>query len=171
MVNITGSNSAIAFNGCPAQSPMYSCQNFTYTGGASGTTPGFTPALWGVLNTFTFTNNAPYTNTGALTWQISQFNNWPMLKTDLTIVTYGASPNGQAIVNTRLPSSCSPLSACTRKLTASRTTNTQTGDTITVPPSGALFGGPASSGPIFSANTPSESPQVTIGLMTTQNVR
>jgi hypothetical protein len=170
-VNITGSNSAIAFNGCPAQSPMYSCQNFTYTGGASGTTPGFTPTLWGAFNTLTFTNNAPYTNTGVLTWQISRFDNWPVLKTDLTTVNYGASPNGQAIVNTKVPSACSPLSACTRTLTASGTRNTQTGDTITVPPSGALFGGPAFSGPIFSANTPSDSPQVTISLTTTQNVQ
>jgi hypothetical protein len=172
MVNITGSNSAIAFNGCPAQSPMYSCQNFTYTGGASGgITAGFRPTLWGALNSFSFTNNVPYTNTGALTWQISQFNNWPVLKTDLTTVTYGASPHGQAIVDTKLPSSCSPLSACTRTLTASGATNSQAGDTISVPPSGALFGGPAFSGPIFSANTPLDSPQVTISLTTTQNVR
>jgi hypothetical protein len=171
MVNITGSNSAIAFNGCPGQSPMYSCQNFTYTGGASGTSPGFRPTLWGALNTLTFTNSVPYANTGALTWQISQFNNWPVLKTDLTTVNYGASPNGQAIVNTKLPSSCSPLSACTRTLTASGATNTQTGDAITVPPSGALFGGPAFNGPIFSADTPSDSPQVTISLTTTQKVQ
>jgi hypothetical protein len=164
--SMSGNVGATIFNGCPAQAPMFSCQNVTYTGGASGTTAGFTPTLWGELDTFTFTNNVPYTNTGALTWDITQFDNWPILKTDLTQVLYGASPNGQAVVNTKLPSSCG---SCTRTLMTSGATNTQTGDTITVPPSGALFGG-SGSGPAFSTNTPSDSPQVTVTLRTNQHL-
>ena len=165
--SFTGGNTGLSFNGCPAEAPMYSCQNFTYTGGASGTTSGFATTLLGELDTFTFTNNVPYTNTGTLTWQISAFNNWTVLKTDLTKVSYGVSPNGQAILNTKLPSSCG---SCTRTLTTSGASNTQVGDTITVPPTNAWFGTSANSGPVFSANTPSDSPQVTITLRTNQQL-
>jgi len=167
-VSFVGSppNTALAVNGCPAQAPIYSCQNFTYTGGASGTSPGFALTLWGVLDTFTVTNNVPYTNTGSLSWQLSQFNHWRILKTDLTQIDYGTSPNGQFAINTKLPSSCG---SCTRTLTASGATNTQTGDTLSAPPTDAWFGG-SSEGPIFSANTPSDSPQVTITLRTNQQL-
>jgi len=156
------------FNGCPAQAPMFSCQNMTYTGGASGTTPGYLPTLWGEMVTFTFANNVPYTGAGSLTWHMAQFDNWPVLKTDLTQVFYGQSPNGQNTVNTKLPSSCG---TCTRTLTPPATvTNGQTSDVITATPTGALFGGTANAGPTFSANTPSDSPQVTVTLRTNQNL-
>ena len=119
MVNITGSNSAIAFNGCPLQSPMYSCQNFTYTGGASWRHPWIHAYALGRAEYFHLHEPTCHTPTRARSPGKSRgFNNWPVLKTDLTIVNYGASPNGQAIVNTKLPSSCSPLSACTRTLTS-----------------------------------------------------
>jgi hypothetical protein len=168
MTSITGDATATSFNGCPAQSPQYSCQNFTYTGGASGgSTSGYRPILWGELSTFTFTNNVPYAGAGSLTWTVTQFGNWPALKTDLTVVNYGTSPNGQMVLNTKLPSSCG---SCTRTLTSSGATNTQAGDTITVPPTNAWFGGNANSGPIFSADTPSDSPQVTMTLRTNQNL-
>lgn len=167
---MSGSDSALSFNGCTAL-PMFSCQNFTYIGGAAGTTAGYKPILWGELSSFTFANNVPYTNTGALTWQQSQFGNWSVLKTDLTLVSYGTSPNGQTILNTKLPATCSPASACVRSLiNPGPATNTQTGDTITMPPTGALFGGASASGPVFSANTPSDSPQVTIQLLTNQHL-
>lgn len=167
MTNITGADTAVAFNGCTAQSPMFSCQNFTYVGGAAGTTAGYLPTLWGTLDTFTFTNNVPYAGAGALTWQVSQFGNWPVLKTDLSLSNYGTSPNGEAVVNVKLPTSCG---SCTRTLTTSGATGTQTGDTITVPPSASLFGGSALSGPVYSANTTGTPPQVTIGLKTNQNL-
>lgn len=164
---LTGSDSALAFNGCTAL-PMFSCQNFTYTGSANGgSVTQYGPQLWGELDTFTYTNNVPFTNSGALTWTISRFGNWTILKTDLTTVSYGTSPNGQTIINTKLPASCG---SCTRTLTTSGATNTQTGDTLTGPPANAWFGGTASSGPIFSADTPSDSPQVTITLRTNQNL-
>lgn len=166
--NMAGNDTAIIYNGCPAQSPMYSCQNYTYTGGAAGATSGFSPILWGVLDTFTVANNVPYTGAGGLGWNLSRFNNWAVLKTDLTQVNYGSSaPNGQFSINTKLPSSCG---SCTRTLTTSGATNTQVGDTLSAPPSGAYFGGSANSGPAFSANTPSDSPQVTVTLRTNQNL-
>lgn len=165
---LTGADSALALNGCPAASPMFSCQNFTYTGSATGgSATQYKPLLWGELGTFTYTNNVPFTGGGALTWTISQFGNWPVLKTDLTTVSYGTSPNGQTIINTKLPSSCG---SCTRTLTTSGSSNTQVGDTLTVPPTNAWFGGVAQSGPIFSADTPSDSPQVTVTMRTNQQL-
>lgn len=172
-VSFTGgsANTALALNGCTAQAPMYSCQNFTYTGGAAGTTAGYRPTIWGVLDTFTITNNVPYTNTGSLTWQISQFNNWPILKTDLTQVKFGNPTtdlaNGQVLINTKLPSSGG---GGARTLTSSGASGTQAGDTVTRPPADAWFGGSSLSGPVFSANTPSDSPQVTMTLRTNQQL-
>jgi hypothetical protein len=164
---LTGADSALALNGCTAL-PMFSCQNYVYTGGATGgSVTQYLPSLWGELDTFTYTNNVPYTGGGALTWTISRFGNWTVLKPDLTTVSYGTSPNGQTIINTKLPSSCG---SCTRTLTTSGASNTQVGDTLTVPPTNAWFGGTANSGPIFSADTPSDSPQVTITLRTNQQL-
>lgn len=161
---------ASSINGCPAQAPIYSCANVTYTGGSSGTSPGYSPPLWGVLDTFTVTNNVPYTNTGSLTWQLSQFNQWRVLKTDNTQVTFGSPTtdlaNGQLLINTKLPSSGG---GGTRTLTSSGASGTQTGDVVTRPPADAWFGG-TSNGPTFSASTPSDSPQVTVTLRTNQQL-
>lgn len=158
----TGPAGVTAFNDCPAASPMFSCQNVTYTGGASGTTTGYFPILWGDPTTFTFTNNVPYTGAGSLTWTLAQFSNWQMLKTDLTTTTLPTET-----INTKLPSSCG---SCTRTLTSSGATNTQASDSLTAWTAGAILGGASPSGPVFSANTPSDSPQITVTLRTNQNL-
>lgn len=165
-VSFTGSppDTALIFNGCPAQAPMWSCQNWTYIGGATGgSTEGFKPQIWGVLDTFTFTNNVPYTNTGALGWTVTRFANWQVLKTDLTTTTFGATN----MINTKLPSSAG---GGTRTLTPSGATGTQSLDSLTAPPTDAWFGGGPGNGPIFTANTPSDSPQVTMTLRTNQQL-
>lgn len=169
MSGSTGSLSVTSLAGCTPATPLYSCQNITYTGSATGgSVEGFGPTLWGVMDTFTFTNNVPYTGGGALTWTISWASNWPLLKTDLTVVNYGASPNGQAVVNTKLPSSCG---SCTRTLIPPATvTNGQASDIITETPTDAWFGGRPNNGPLFSANTPSDNPEVTVTLRTNQNL-
>jgi hypothetical protein len=141
---------------------MFSCQNISYTGSATGTTPGYFPILWGEPTTFTFTNNVPYTGAGALTWTLAQFSNWQMLKTDLTTVTLPTET-----INMKLPSSCG---SCTRTLTSSGATNTQASDSLTAWTAGAILGGTAPSGPVFSANTPSDSPQATLTLRTDQHL-
>lgn len=161
----TPPDSALTFNGCPAQAPMFSCQNYTFTGGATGTSPKAGLILWGVLDTFTVTNNVPYTNTGSLLWQLNQFNQWRVLKTDNTQVTYGTAPNGEFTVNTKLPSTGG---GGTRVLTTSGATGTQSLDAISPPPTDAWFGGTTQ--PIFTANTPSDSPQVTIQLRSNQQL-
>lgn len=166
ITNAVGVNSLTIFNGCPAQAPIWSCQNFTYTGGASGgSTAGFLPILWGELDTFTFANNVPYTGAGALNWSVSRFGNWQVLKSDLTTTTFGRATSSGGMIDTKTPSSCG---SCTRTLTPSGATNTQPGDSLVAPPTGALFGGNGE--PIFSANTPSDSPQVTMSLKTNQNL-
>ena len=151
-----------AFNGCPAATPIFTCQNLTYTGGAAGTTPGYFPILWGEPTTFTFTNNVPYTNTGSLTWTLAQFSNWQMLTTGLTTVNLPTET-----INTKLPSSAG---GGTRTLTSSGATGTQASDSLSAWTAGAILGGNSLSGPIFSANTPSDSPQVTVTLRTNQNL-
>jgi hypothetical protein len=165
--NVTGAYTATAFNGCPAQAPMYSCQmGFTYTGSATGTTVSTVlPILWGELDTFTFTNNVPYTGGGNLYWTLSQFGQIRVLNTDNTQSTFGTAIGvGAGMINMKLPSSCG---SCTRTLTPSGATNTQVGDSLTPPSSGAVFGG-FNAAPVFSANTPSDSPQVTVNLRTNQ---
>lgn len=157
---MTGDQTATIFNGCTAL-PMFSCANGISTGGASGVTAQFPPILWGTFDTFTFTTNTP-TFAGALTWNLSRFGNWPVLKTDLTTISYAGSS-----LNTKLPTTCG---SCTRTQTTSGVTNPQTGDTFVLPPTDAWFGGAASSGPNFSVNTPSDSPQVTYGLRTNQHL-
>lgn len=155
-------NNAIALNGCPAQSPMFSCANFTYTGSATGgSTVGYGPTIWGVLDTFTFTNNVPYTGAGALGWTITRFANIPILRTDLVQVSYGATN----MINTKLPT---PVGG-TRTLTPpGPASGTQSLDNIPTPPTDAWFGG--STAPIYTANTPSDSPQVTMTLRTNQQL-
>lgn len=153
MASITGAASATVMNGCPAATPMYSCANVPYTDSSTGgATQGFGPQLWGVLDTFTFTNNVPYTGSGALGWTMTRFANTQLLKTDNTTESFGATN----MINMKLPSSAG---GGTRTLTPSGATGTQSLDSLTAPSSGAWFGG--NSGPIFTANTPSDSPQIT----------
>lgn len=159
---LTGADSATALNGC-GTAPLYTCQNFTNTGGASGATPVNSPTLWGEMTSFTVTNNVPYTGGGALTWNLSRFNNWQVLNpATLALVSFP-----QLTINTKLPSSCG---SCTRTFaTSGAITNSQVGDVFSAPASGALFGG-GHLGPNFSANTPSDSPQVTVTLRTNQHL-
>jgi hypothetical protein len=162
MSGTTGGAAAKFFDGCPAQAPIFSCASYTHTGGASGTTPLTTvPTIWGEIDSFTFTNNVPYTGAGSLSWTLPQFVTLPYLKPDNTQSLI------QLSINTKLPSSCG---SCTRTLTSSGATNTQSGDSFPASiPAGAVFG----SGfglPVFSANTPSDSPQVTVTLRTNQNL-
>jgi hypothetical protein len=166
VVNAAGADTALAFNGCPAQAPIYTCQNFIFTGNASGSTfTYYSPRLWGELDTFTFTNNVPYTNTGALGFTLSRFANWQVLKTDLTTASFGVTASSGGQINTTLPSSGG---GGTRTLTPSGATGTQSLDSLTATAAGALFGG--SGQPNFSANTPSDSPQVTVTLRTNQQL-
>lgn len=167
-VSFTGGsgNNAIVHNGCTAQAPMYSCANFTYTGGASGRTTGFGPTLWGVLDTFTFTNNVPYTSAGAFNWTLDRYGNAQILKTDLTTANWlAANDPGNGMINVKLPSSAG---GGTRTLTASGATGTQALDNLSPPPTDAWMGG--GFGPVFSANTPSDSPEVTVTLRTNQQL-
>ncbi|HYD66180.1 hypothetical protein [Azospirillum sp.] len=167
ITNPTGVNSITLFGGCAAQSPMFSCANLTYTGGAAGTTVSTNvPTMWGELDTFTFTNNVPYTNTGSLNWSITQFGQIKMLRTDNVQVDFGTATSSGGMINMKLPASAG---GGTRTLTPSGATGTQVGDTLTAPSAGAVFGG-FNAAPIFSANTPSDSPQVTVTLRTNQNL-
>ncbi|WP_426527971.1 hypothetical protein [Bradyrhizobium sp. McL0615] len=169
--SFTGGSAASArvFNGCPAQAPMYSCANLTYTGGASGTTSGYAAIMLGYLDAFTFTNNVPYTNTGSLTWSLAT-NGWQTMKSDFSLISFGGptTPDGNAIINTKLSSSGG---GGTRRIpSGGPATGTQAGDTVSAPTATNWFGGSAFAGPNFSANTPSDSPQVTMTLRTNQNL-
>lgn len=158
-VNWSGDYRATAFNGCPAQSPMYSCQTYVYTGGATGTIPStMLPLVWGEMDTWTFTNNVPYTGAGTLTWSMASIAQG-------YLTTSNTQGSVTEIINMKLPSSCG---SCTRTLTPSGATNTQVGDNLNAAPAGAVFGGTGT--PVFSANTPSDSPQITIVLKTNQNL-
>lgn len=163
---MTGADTATSLNGCPAATPFYSCANFAYTGNATGSSFNyFGPTIWGVLSTFTFTNTVPYTNTGALGWTASRDGNFQVLKTDNTTTTWGVATGSGGMVNMKLPSSAG---GGTRTLTQSGATGTQSLDNLTAPPTDAWFGGGIQ--PNFTANTPSDSPVMTMTLRTNQNL-
>jgi len=155
---------------CPAQRPIYSCHIATYTGGASGTTAADTFPMWGILESLQMANVTPYGGAGSLSGNLSRFANWNVLTTGGSLVSFGTAPNGEAAINIKLPASCAVIADCTRELTPSGATNTQVGDALSAPPSGAWFGGFSNSGPNFSANTPSDSPQFSIRMLTDQGV-
>lgn len=157
-----GADTLTVYNGCTAQAPMYSCANYTRTGGAAGTTAVDGPIMWGELTSFSFTNSVPYTNTGSLTWSTPQF-----ASTFGYLSTSNVQTNINFTINNKLPSSGG---GGTRVWTSSGVTGNQASDSFpSAPPAGAVFGNKIGLS-AFSANTPSDSPQVTVTLRTNQQL-
>lgn len=145
---------------------LWTCMEATYTGGAAGTTSGNQFYVFGTLSSLEMTNTTPYLGAGALTGNLSRFNNWSVFDpATSTLKSFGTSPNGTAAINIKLPTDCAVIADCKRTLTPAGASNTQVGDTLTPPPTDAWFGN-NNSGPNFSANTPSDSPQMTIKIIT-----
>lgn len=160
--NCTGGASTVARStaNCAANIPLMSCYAATATGGATGTTTQLSFAMWGTLVSAEFTVPTPYTGGGALTWKLSQFDNWPALTSAYATTQWGTSMGGGPTINAKLTG--------TRTITATGTSGAQSGDVLNAPGAGVLFGRATNNGSVFSANTPSDSPQVTVKMVTDQ---
>lgn len=163
--NCTGNNNAIGLSDAScAGLAMFSCQVHTYTGSATGATPASRFQIVGSLTSFTMTPHPLYTNTGAITWNLTQFNNWPFIKSsDGTSFNYDATGSGPKI-NMKVGDST------TRTVTATTVTNNQTGDVLNAPGFPVWIQGAGPTGPNFSANTPSDSPALLLKMSTNQGV-
>lgn len=151
--NCSGSIDALDLSNAPAGAPLYSYSKRTYSA-AAGTVPALRVGLWGKLRTAKFNVTTPYSGTGSLQFQLSQFNNWPIISQG-TVSTFGPG------INMRIGGE--------RTLTPTGVTGMQTLDKLGVPPSQATLLGPSYSGPTFSAATQS-SAEITVELTTDQGI-
>lgn len=152
--NCSGSADVLDLNSAPAGAPLYSYSKRTYSA-LTGTTAAPKVALWGTLKAAKFNVTTPYSGTGALQFQLSQFNNWPMMSSQSTISNFGPGIN-MAV-------------AGQRTVTLSGVTGMQSQDKLGVPPNPGTLLGVSNSGPVFSAATQSAA-QVTVELTTDQSL-
>ena len=151
------------FNGCTAELPLFSCLARTFTGSATGTTVKPRSIMWGYLSSLTMNVTTPYGGAGNLSLSLSQFNNWSGFDIPTgASQTFGSTFGGGPSVNMKIGGS--------RTVTTSGVTGAQSLDSLFSPGSNFWFRGQQSSGPVFSANTPSDSPVATVTITTNQGV-
>ena len=132
----------------PAAIPLYSHSKRTYTASASGVTGASPVTVWGKLSMVNLNVTTP--STSALKFQLSQFNNWPLLQLSGSL-SYLASQVNMQIAGER---TINPTSVSGGAI----------GDILSLPGAGALFLGPSHSGPTFTAAA-SGSPSVTVEIL------
>lgn len=161
--NCTGAAEIASLTQAPAGLPLYSWQTHTFTG-AVGAAAQTLFKQWGNLDQFNINVTNAYTGGGALNFQLAQFNNWPVFKTDGTTENYGPVVNAKSAGNRQIE-----LSGVTCP------SGTCTGDgTLTVPDATlSSFGGANAS--VFSADVSGSCPgagcpSVTLTLQTNQGV-
>jgi hypothetical protein len=158
--NCKGSAVAVDLSQAPAGAPLYSYSKRTYTG-TSGTTLAAAFEVWGAVSSVKFNVTKPYTGVlGTLILKpLGQFNNYPTIKADSSVFTYGP------IINLK--------TAGERVVTPSEVTGTQTGDSGLVVPEPVWFTGTTTS-PSISSDLSQESssvwPNITIEITTDQRV-
>jgi len=103
------------------------------------------------------TPNPVYAGAGALSWSLSLFNNWNMIK----------QSDGTAFMFPQ--TNVDEKTAGTRTVTQSTVTGSGGADILTAPNVALWVGKAASSGPVFSANT-AGSPGMTMQMLTDQGV-
>jgi hypothetical protein len=157
--NCRGSAVAVDLSQAPAGAPLYSYSKRTYTGGTSWTSaPTF--EIWGAVSSVKFNVAKPYTGVlGTLLLNaFGQFNNYPTIKADSSVFTYGPIINLKA--------------ASERVVTPSEVTGTQTGDNGLGVPEPVWFTGTTS--PSISSDVSQEAssvwPNITIEITTDQRV-
>lgn len=161
----SGSVSAASLAQCTAGLPLWSCQSNTFTGGAGGTTPSSNrPLIFGAMQSIEFSTPVIYGGAGSLSANLTQFHNWSMRRTsDNTTISFGqAYSAGSPSINMKING--------TRTLTETTVTGNQAGDNLVAPATELWIGLQAPTGVNFSANTPSDSPQVTVKILTDQGV-
>lgn len=152
----------------PAGAPLYSWQSFVYTG-AAGTVVQSTFHQWGNLSQANF--NVTTAFSGSQSFHLSEFDNWPVLLSNLSAVNYNSANSGPAV---------NMHSVGNRQVTPSGVTcvsGTCTGDggLATLDAAGMYFTGPSFSGPQFSADASSSCPgagcpSITVTVQTNQGV-
>jgi hypothetical protein len=109
--------------------------------------------MWGTLTSAKINVTTP--GTAPLQFQLSQFNNWPVMN-DAGAISYFSPVVNMAI-------------AGERTLTPTGVSGEQTFDQLAVPPNPTMFLGTSFSGPMFSAAT-AGSAQVTVELIANQGI-
>lgn len=159
----TGSDTSIASLAvAPVNAPLYSYQTYTFTGLVGAVVqPKFT--MLGNLSSLSINVTNAYVGAGALSFNVSQFNNWPILKFDGTFSNYAP------IVNAKISGN--------RAITLSGVSGTQSGDSGLVVPDAvqSWFVDQSNSGSIYSADVSGvcpgvNCPSVTITIQTDQGV-
>jgi hypothetical protein len=150
--NCSGSNDALDLSSAPAGAPLYSYSKRTYSA-SSGTTPGLKVNMWGKLSSAKFNVTTPAS--GPLQFQLSQFNNWPVMDGRGAVANFGPAIN-MAV-------------AGQRTVTRTGVAGMQTQDKLGVPSDPAMMLGTSYSGPTFNAATKS-SAEITVELVTDQGI-
>lgn len=146
----------------PAGEPLYSYIQLTFTG-ANGTTPVFGLTAWGLVSEISINVTNASTTGGALSFKLSQFDNWQFLVSSLTTSNYAATVNAKTAGN--------------RVITLSGETGTQTGDSGLAVPDATVswLEGGSNSGAIFSSDVSADCPgagcpSVTVTITTDQGI-
>ena len=160
VTNCTGASRYVeSLNAAPRRSPFYSYFKQTYVADATGTTPKPSFSVLGRLVSGKYTVSTAYT--GALTFKVSQFDNWSTQKTDYSNYALGSTINMQTTGLRTLVAASSP-------------TGTVAGDSVPDLTSiGQLWigGGSVSNLPIFSANVSNgETPTIVVEFTMDQGI-
>lgn len=167
----TGSDPQIAsLTQAPAGAPIYSFQMYTYTG-AVGTSVQPVFKQWGNLAQINFNVTNAYGGAGGLSFLLAQFDNWPVILSNLSGVLYNSANSGPSI---------NMKSVGNRQVTPSGVTcvgGSCTGDggLGTLDAAGMWFTGIAQQGPQFTADASSACPgagcpSITVTMQTNQGV-
>lgn len=159
----SGDPIVLDWNAAPVGTPLFAYSNRTYTPNnlSGGVGPGGLVTQWGPIDTLTFSVPTPFTGTGGgVNFNLSQFNNWPILTNAGSFTNYGP------IIDT--------TNGATRIITQSGVTGGQAGDGGLAVPDATLtyFPGPSNVGPTLSrdVHTQGAGPSINVILKTNQGV-
>jgi len=159
--NCTGAADIVSFSAaCAPQAPMWSCQTRSYTGGSTTAQPVF--QIWGNLSSLSINVTTPYAGAGTNLFHLSRFDNWSVVNSAGSAVSYAAivdaKTSGDRVVT---------LSGVTCNTSPGACSGTDAG--LVVPDATKTwFGGVSNSGPQFTnAGTPVG---VTVTIQTDQGV-
>lgn len=152
--NCSGSLEALDLSQAPAGAPLYSYSKRSYSA-SNGTTPGARVTMWGNLISAKFDVTQPHTGSTSLMFNLSQFNNWPLLTGSDTISYFGPA------VNMAIPGA--------RTVSPTAVSGMKTLDKLGVAPSSAALLGTSYSSPIFSSSAGGDA-KITVELITDQGL-
>lgn len=164
----TGDPVLVSLSNAPANAPLYSYQKYTYTG-ALGSTVQSPFSMWGNLGSVSINVTNSYSGTGSLSFCLSEFNNWSVIKSDGSQTNLGMCVNAKVAGNRVMT-----LTGTTCNGTAGTCDAGDTGWTVP-DATKTWFAGTSNSGPQYlsdvSASCPGAAcPSITVTMQTNQGV-